>query len=263
MTETELNGRPVRPEELQALALTNYGHFTTLRVSDGWVRGLALHLERLRRDCRALFSAELDLDRVRQYARRAVPAAGGDVMVRITVFDPALDLAGPAGKADPAVLVTTRPAGAAAAWPPLRVRSVTYVRDLPQVKAVGLFGALHHRREAQLAGYDDALFVSPEGAVGEGGTWNLGLVRGGEVVWPEAPYLPGVTQELLDGLLPGRREVVTPGRLPEFEAAFATNAAMPLGLRPVTAIDAVAYPSEHPVLEELAAGYAALAGEPL
>ncbi|GAA3021338.1 aminotransferase class IV family protein [Kitasatospora albolonga] len=263
MSETELNGRPVRPEELQALALTNYGHFTTLRVSGGRVRGLALHLERLRRDCRELFSAELDLARVREYARRAVPAGGGEVMVRITVFDPALDLAGLAGKADPAVLVTTRPAGPSAALPPLRVRTVTYVRDLPQVKAVGLFGALHHRRAAQLAGYDDALFVTPDGAVGEGGTWNLGLVRGGELVWPEAPYLPGVTQELLGGLLPGRREVVTPGRLPDFEAAFAANAAMPLGLRPVTGIDAVRYPAGHPVLTALSAAYAALEGEAL
>ncbi|MFJ8042553.1 aminotransferase class IV [Kitasatospora sp. NPDC096147] len=260
MSATELNGRPVRPEELQALALTNYGHFTTLRVSDGRVRGLALHLERLRRDCRELFGAEPDPDRVRQYARRAVPATG-DVMVRITLFDPSLDLTGLAGKADPAVLVTTRPAGPAGPLPPLRVRTVTYARDLPEVKSVGLFGALRHRREAQLAGYDDALFVTPDGVVAEGGTWNLGLVRDGEVVWPEAPYLPGVTQELLAGLHPARRERVTPAGLPGFEAAFAVNAAMPLGLRPVGAVDAVAYPEAHPVLTALAAAYAALEGE--
>lgn len=67
----ELNGRPVGADELQALALTNYGHFTSMRVEDGRVRGLALHLERLARDCRAVFGAELDTGRVRELARRA------------------------------------------------------------------------------------------------------------------------------------------------------------------------------------------------
>jgi branched-subunit amino acid aminotransferase/4-amino-4-deoxychorismate lyase len=61
----ELNGRPVERAQLQALALTNYGHFTTMRVEDGGVRGLSLHLDRLRTDCRALFDAEIDADRVR------------------------------------------------------------------------------------------------------------------------------------------------------------------------------------------------------
>lgn len=253
----ELNGRPVRPAELQALALTNYGHFTTVRVTDGRVRGLTLHLERLRRDCLALFGTELDLGLVREYARRVVPAEGS-LMVRITVFDPALDLAGLAGKADPAVLVTTRPAGGAAALPPLRVRSVRYVRDLPEVKSVGLFGALRHRRASQLAGYDDALFVDADGAVSEGGTWNLGLVRDGDPVWPVAAYLPGTTLELLRGLRPGRSERVAVTGLDGFEAAFATNAA--IGVRPIAAVDGVRFAPDHPLVAELAAAYEALPG---
>ncbi|WP_405016786.1 aminotransferase class IV [Kitasatospora sp. NBC_00070] len=257
---TELNGRPVRPAELQALALTNYGHFTTMRVTDGRVRGLTLHLDRLRRDCRALFDTELDLDLVRSYARRAVPAAGG-VLLRVTVFDPALDLGSLGGRADPAVLVTTRPAGDGAVPPPLRVRSVRYVREQPEVKSVGLFGALRHRRAAQLAGYDDALFVDHAGAVSEGGTWNIGLVRGGEPVWPEAAYLPGTTLALLRGLRPGRREAVPVAGLAGYDAAFATNAA--IGVRPIAAVDGVELAPGHPLIAELAAAYRALPGTPV
>ncbi|MBB4950239.1 branched-subunit amino acid aminotransferase/4-amino-4-deoxychorismate lyase [Kitasatospora gansuensis] len=253
----ELNGRPVRPAELQALALTNYGHFTTMRVTDGRVRGLALHLERLRRDCRALFGTELDLDLVRSYARRAVPGSGS-TMLRLTVFDPALDLGSLGGRADPAVLVTTRPAGDGAMPPPLRVRSVGYVRDQPEVKSVGLFGALRHRRAAQLAGYDDALFVDGTGAVSEGGTWNLGLIRDGEPVWPEAAYLPGTTLELLRGLRPGRSERVPLTGLSGFQAAFAGNAA--IGVRPIAAVDGVELDPGHPLIAELAAAYRDLPG---
>ncbi|MFD5177862.1 hypothetical protein ACFWM1_18780 [Nocardia sp. NPDC058379] len=61
----ELNGRPVALEELLALGLVGYGHFTSMRIERGrGVRGLALHLARLARDCREVFAAELDTDLV-------------------------------------------------------------------------------------------------------------------------------------------------------------------------------------------------------
>ncbi|GAA0655161.1 aminotransferase class IV family protein [Kitasatospora atroaurantiaca] len=253
----ELNGRPVRSAELQTLALTNYGHFTTMRVEAGRVRGLGLHLERLVRDCRAVFGTELDPERVRAYARRAVPG-DGPVVVRVTVFDPALDVGHIGADAHPRVLVTTRPAGSLA-LPPLRVRSVRYLRDQPAVKSVGLFGALRHRREAQRAGFDDALFVDAESAVSEGGTWNIAFVRGSQVVRPDADCLVGTTMELLQQVRPGATERVTLERAAGFDAAFATNAA--IGVRAVSGLDGLAFPADHPVIAELAGEYAALPGE--
>jgi branched-subunit amino acid aminotransferase/4-amino-4-deoxychorismate lyase len=86
----ELDGRPVSPHEWQTLALTNYGHFTTFRVDSGRVRGLTLHLDRLDRDCRAVFGVPLAPDRVRDLVRRAAPA-GATATVRVTVFDPDID----------------------------------------------------------------------------------------------------------------------------------------------------------------------------
>ena len=134
----ELGGDPVSVDQLQALALVNYGHFTSLRVEpDGGVRGLALHLERLSRDCRALFDSELDLDEVQRLIRCAVSAAS--VVVRLTVFDPDLMLAHPGIAAKPRILVTSRSA-APQPQPPLRVRSAQYERYLPQIKHVGLLG---------------------------------------------------------------------------------------------------------------------------
>ncbi|WP_344635656.1 aminotransferase class IV [Kitasatospora cystarginea] len=256
----ELNGRPVSPAELQALALTGYGHFTTMLVEDGRVRGLPLHLERLARDCRTVFGTELDLGRVREFARRAVPVRGA-VVVRVTVFDPALDLGTIGSPAEPQLLVTSRPAGGAGPLPPLRVRSVAYRRDLPAVKSVGLFGSLWHRRQAQRAGFDDVLFVDGERGISEGSTWNIGFVRGRQVVWPEAEHLVGTTMELLRGLYRCDFERVGLAEAAGFEAAFATNAA--IGVRVVGRLDGLTLRAEHPVIEELRAQYTALPGDQL
>ncbi|MFD7629432.1 aminotransferase class IV family protein [Streptomyces sp. NPDC059851] len=267
----ELNGVAVGVRELQALALVNYGHFTTMRVEDGRVKGLALHLERLRRDCRMLFGAELDGERVRALARRMAPARGA-ATVRVTVFDPGLDLGHPLAARDPQVLVTVREAGGAVP-PPLRVRSTQYVRDVPEVKSVGLFAGLHHRRRAQLSGFDDALYVDAGQAVSEGATWNIGFVDGGRVVWPDAECLDGVTMQLLKRVHPYDGRGVRLADLAGFEAAFATNAAM--GVRAVRAVDTVELPGSrggggagagggtgfHAVIDALRDAYAAVPGD--
>lgn len=69
----ELNGVPVTPDELKALALVNYGHFTSMRMDDQRIRGFSHHLERLVRDCRVLFGHELDLSRSGSTSDRPPP----------------------------------------------------------------------------------------------------------------------------------------------------------------------------------------------
>ncbi|GGV86345.1 hypothetical protein GCM10010294_66820 [Streptomyces griseoloalbus] len=258
-TLTELNGSPAGPEALRALALTNYGHFTTLTAEDGAVRGLDLHLARLARDCRVLFDAPLDLGRVRAWARRAVPATGR-CTVRITVFDPSLHLGTIGADADPGVLVTSRPAPAAVPEP-LRVRSAVYLRDLPEVKGVGLFGVLRLRRRARRSGFDDVLFTDGDATVLEGGTWNVGVVRDGRVVWPAGPALAGTARELLRRAGAGTDARVTLPQLAACEAVFATNAAV--GVVPVTRVDDLEFPADHPVVTALAERYASLPAERL
>ncbi|MFJ2823045.1 aminotransferase class IV family protein [Streptomyces toxytricini] len=255
----ELNGEPVRVGELQALALVNYGHFTTMRVEDGRVRGLGLHLERLREDCRVLFGVGLDTGRVRELARRVVPGSGA-VTVRVTVFDPRLDLGRPLAAGDPHVLVTSRPAGGAVP-PPLRVRSVAYVRDLPRVKGVGLFGGLYQRRQAQAAGFDDALFTDRGQAVTEGATWNVGFFDGSRVVWPDGECLDGVTMRLLKQVHPYGSATVRLGDVAGMEAAFATNAAV--GVRAVSLVDGVGLDPAHHVVGELRRAYEGIPGDVL
>ena len=252
----ELDGRPVGVTELQTLALTNYGHFTSFRIEDGRVRGLSMHLQRLDRDCQALFGVPLDAEYLRSLIRHGVPQQG-TATVRVTVFDPAIDLGHPATADDPHVLVTQR-RPAALPLPPLSVQASRFLRDMPEVKSVGLFGPLVQRRTAQLNGFDDALFVDEAGMISEGGTWNIGFFDGKQVVWPDAPCLPGVTMRLLQDF----SHRIAPVHLEDassMELAFATNAA--IGGRVIAKIDDVMFSENSPILEVLRRAYLNIDGE--
>ncbi|WP_174244042.1 aminotransferase class IV family protein [Streptomyces sp. TM32] len=260
-----LDGQPASAADLQPLALTNLAHFTSMRVdTDGSIRGLSLHMERLVRDCKIVFGADLDTGRVRDYVRRGLEGQDRPCTVRVTIYDPKVDMGRPADADDPHILVSVRGAGMIPPAP-LRAMSVTYERYLPEVKHTGLFGALNARRTAQLAGYGDALFVGRDGYVSEGGTWNVGFVDGeGSVVWPKALVLPGVTTALLQQHSTGIEHhtvTVTLDQAKGMAAAFATNTS--IGVRPLSAIDDTTLPTEHPVLSALTDTYLAITGETL
>jgi branched-subunit amino acid aminotransferase/4-amino-4-deoxychorismate lyase len=249
-----INGAVATPEQLRALALVNYGHFTSMRVDGGQVRGLSHHLDRLTRDCRRLFDAPLDRQQVREWVRGVVSASDAEsFVVRVTVFDPALELGRPSASGEPSVLVSLRPAGPAHPAP-LRVTSTTYRRDLPEVKHLGVMGSLWCRRTAQLDGFDDALFVDEEGFISEGVTWNIGFFDGEHVIWPDAPVLPGVTMRLVTQA--HERTATRPVQLQDvaqMQAAFATSTT--IGVRPIAAIDGVRLPTEHEIFAVLRTEY--------
>ncbi|MGQ4388596.1 aminotransferase class IV family protein [Streptomyces sp. SAS_270] len=260
-----LDGKSVSADDLLPLALTNFGHFTSMRVDgDGSIRGLTLHMERLVRDCKTVWGADLDATFVREYVRLGLEGQSGSCVVRVTIYDPNVEVGHPGDAEDPHIMVSVRDAGALPPEP-LRAMSVPYERDLPEVKHVGLFGALHARGAAQRAGFGDALFVGRDGRVSEGGTWNVAFIDGnGTVVWPQAPVLPGVTMALLQKHADGvehRTAPVTLDQAKRMAAVFATNTS--IGVRVLSAIDDKELPTEHPVLSELREAYLSIPGETL
>ncbi|GAA2514426.1 aminotransferase class IV [Pilimelia columellifera] len=235
----QLEGQPVNPDDLAALALCNYGHFTSMRVVDGRVRGLGMHMDRLVSDCKRVFGADLDPEDVRRFVRAAV-GPSGDVIARVTVFDPHLQLGRPAAACRPRILVTTRESAAGGPLSPLALGTAEYEREAPAVKHVGLFGTLSHRRAAQLAGHDDVLFVNRHGHITEGATWNIGFLSGSTLLWPDGDQLVGVTMRLVSKLAERRQlkvahATMTPQDALGRDAVFVTNAAV--GLRPVASIN--------------------------
>jgi len=234
----ELNGAPASADDLRHLVQTNYGHFTAMRVEEGSVRGLDLHLHRLDAATRELFGTSLDRATVRSYLRHAI-AGERELSLRVNVFSRALDRDDLARQVEPDVLVIAnapRPVSLA----PLRLKSFVYTRDAAALKHVGTFPLFHHRRLAQLAGFDDALFVDARGRIGEGSIWNVAFLDGGDVVWPQAPQLIGSGMQLLQAGLTraGVASTTRPVHLHElgaFRGAFFTNASVPV--RPIASID--------------------------
>jgi len=234
----EVNGEPATHDDLRRLVVQNYGHFTAMQVHDGAVRGLDLHLQRLQAATRELFGRDLDLDAVRGWMRRIAGDAGA-LSLRVNVFARGFDRDHPLSPVAPDVLVGASPARGASPSP-LRVRSQRYEREAPHIKHVGTFGLFHQRRIAQQHGFDDALFVTADGAISEGSVWNIGFFDGAQVVWPQAPMLRGISMQLLrDGLrrdgVPMLERRIERAELREFRSAFFTNSAR--AVQPIERVD--------------------------
>ena len=238
MLNLELNGHPPDVGETQRLVTRNYGHFTSMQVRDGRVRGLALHLARLDDGNEDFFGGRGDVHdelRLRELIRHALGDVR-DASVRVA-YVPAAD-----ERDRPDVLVSvseplTEPDET------LRVQTRAYQRDWPEHKHSATMGLTYARRQAVQDGFDDALFFADE-RISEGSTWIVAFWDGEQVLWPQAPVLKGVTMVLLQiamtmtGVPWGIRAVLR-GELPDLLAAAAVNSISPA--RPIERIDDVIF----------------------
>lgn len=228
--ELRVDGAPATPDQLAHVALINYGAYTSFRVEQGGVRGLDLHLARLEAEAVELFGEPVGTDRLRQLMRASV-ADGEDCWLRVSLFAPEISPRTPGWHGTPRVLIA-RSATPSPLADGARLQLQTYSREAAHLKHVATFGLIRARRSARAAGFDDALFVDGAGFVSEGSLWNIGFVRGGAVIWPQAPMLAGVAQALVHGGLgdvglTGRIEPVHADDLGGFDGAFLCNSATP------------------------------------
>lgn len=179
------------------MPFAGYAHFTAMQIRDRSVRGLDLHLERLRSASDELFGRHLPDDRITRLIRVAVEDAGADdvsLLCFITSRPGEFSPAGDAPELDVLVKVTDPaqpPDG------PLALDVVGHQRHLPRVKHVGEVGKTLFLRQAIARGFDDAAFVDRAGRLSEATIWNLAFWDGESVIWPEADHLPGVTMQIL------------------------------------------------------------------
>lgn len=249
------------------------GHFTTLQLRGGRAQGRDLHVARLVAASRALYGVAPEVDALRTCIRQALAAAGmavGDctLRVRIRAARRVDSGSGPgsgddAGDGRPWVPLPASAArvGAAAsalrigvdiepprrpASNPLSLRTHGGARACAGIKHLALEHQLGARRAARDAGFDDALLISAEGRVLEGTFWNVVLLDGRGLVWPEGPSLPGVTQQLLQACLAGhglaaRREPVDVAEIARFSAAWSLNST---GVQDIASVDGHRYPGD-------------------
>lgn len=256
------NGQDTTAGELSPLAFAGYAHFTAMQVRHGRIRGLDLHLERLRHATQAMFGQALADDEIRHYLRMAVEAGPDDLSLLATVYSPAGEFTVAGLEAIPEVLVRTAPPSSGPQGP-LALATFEHERVLPTVKHVGEVAKTYYLRQAVEQGYDDAAFLDRAGQLSEGTIWNLAFWDGGTVVWPKADILLGTTMGILRRQLerlgiPQRTRAVTLADLPSLAGAVVMNSWTP-GVA-VNRIGSVSMP-EAPAF--LAALHEAYQAEPL
>lgn len=259
---TQRNGRTATADALAPLAFAGYAHFTAMQVRDGRVRGLDLHLERLRSASVEMFGQALPDDRVRSWLRTALESGPADLSLTATVYSPAGEFTATGFDADPELLVRTGPA-ASGPRGPLALATVEHERALPRIKHVGEVAKTYFLRQAVAEGFDDAAFVDRRGRLSEASIWNLAFWDGSAVVWPAAEMLGGTTMAIvrrqLDRLgVPQRIQDITPADVPSLAGAVVMNSWTPAV--PVHRIGAVAVPEAPSFVELLHRAYQA---EPL
>lgn len=223
------NGRAATTEELTPLAFAGYAHFTAMQVRGGQVRGLDLHLARLRSASVELFGRALPDDQVRAYLRAALDAGPADLSLTATVYSPAGEFT--AAGSEPEVLVRTGPAASGPAGP-LTLAAVEHERVLPAVKHVGEVAKTYFLRQAVGQGFDDAAFADRRGRLSEASIWNLAFWDGTAVVWPKAEMLVGTTMGIvrrqLDRMgVPQRTQEISLADLPTLAGAVVMNSWTP------------------------------------
>jgi branched-subunit amino acid aminotransferase/4-amino-4-deoxychorismate lyase len=249
----EIDGARASADQLRAIALGNFGHFTAMQVRDRRVRGLKCHLDRLDAANRELFGAGVDRQAVRAHIRNALGDDIADASVRVYLHE----AAEPAEA--PSLLVTVRPPGGMPAGP-WRLRSVPYQRPVAHIKHAADFGQRYYQRLAHRDGLDEALLTGPDGGISEGSITNVGVFDGRQVIWPSAPALRGITMQLIEPALggaglPTARAPIRVADLGSFAGAFVTNAR---GIAPVGQVDDIVLPVDEELMSTLADCYAAV-----
>ncbi|MFI1016362.1 aminotransferase class IV family protein [Streptomyces sp. NPDC020965] len=223
------NGHPATADELTPLAFAGYAHFTAMQVRGGRVRGIDLHLARLRGASLELFGRALPDERVRELLRAALEGGPDDVSLTATVYSPVGEFT--VGDAELDVLVRTGPPSSGPEGP-LTLAAVEHERAVPAFKHVGEMAKTYYLRQAVGEGFDDAAFVDRQGRLSEASIWNLAFWDGESVVWPSAEMLVGTTMGIvrrqLDRLGVAQRvQEVTLADLPALTGAVVMNSWTP------------------------------------
>lgn len=266
MTETvHIDGAPATVEGLSQALVSNYAVFTTFQHEPGGVRGLGLHLARLKSSALALFGQAVPEAVLRDGLKAALAGQDGRASVRVQLYLPTITPRRPEALGRPSVLIRVSSPLAPLAGP-LRLQSQAYQREAPHLKHAATFGLIRAMRQAREARFDDALFVTPDGLISEGSIWNIGFVEDQTVVWPRAPMLAGTGQALIEHGLEavGLNSQVRPVRLDEvssFDGAFICNSATPAA--PVASIDSIHLSTRPALIDRLEAAWATNPVEPV
>jgi branched-subunit amino acid aminotransferase/4-amino-4-deoxychorismate lyase len=227
----QLNDRAATVEELSPLAFSGYAHFTAMQVRSRKIRGLDLHLARLRDASREMFGKTISDEQLRSYLKKALHSSPDDISMTATIYSPIGEFTAREDDSIPQVLIRTGPASNGPTGP-LTLKTFEHERVLPTLKHVGEIAKTHFLRQATSRGFDDAIFQDSRGRLSEGSIWNLAFWDGDTVVWPQAPMLMGTTMSIVRRQLkrmgiPQREQEITEKSLLQLSGAVVMNSWTP------------------------------------
>lgn len=256
---TLINAEPVHSADLVPLAFAGFAHFTAMQVRDRKVKGMDLHLTRLREASITLFGKALADEQILQGMRRAIAEGPADMSLTATVYAPHGEFTARSLGAQPAILVRT---GLPSDGPggPVRLAVARHERHLAAIKHVGEHAKTYYLHRAVEQGFDDAAFVNLQGRLTEATIWNLVFWDGNAVVWPLGEILTGTMMGIVQRQLrrmdvPQRHQDIEPGALRKFSGAAMMNSWTP-GIA-VTAIGSSTLPEAQEFMDVLRKAYSA------
>lgn len=228
---TLINGELANINDLVPLAFSGFAHFTAMQVRDRTVRGLDLHLMRLRDASNTLFGSALPDDKVLHSIRRAIDEGSADMSLTATIFSPGGEFTTKSMGVEPTILVRTAlpydgPSGS------VRLSVVEHERHMAQIKHVGEGAKTYYLHRAVEQGFDDAAFIDRQGRLSEATIWNLVFWDGQSVIWPRAEILTGTMMGIVQRQLrrlgvPQRHEEIKVGDVAGLSGAAIMNSWTP------------------------------------
>lgn len=223
--------------------LYGYSVYTTLKMPLS-EQGIDLHLQRLKKDCKAMrlqwrFTDHAILTRLKKLFNPSLPIIRLTVSADTQGYGSFSSTEGPL----PTRLYVSARADAGKPKQGLKLKTVQHQRPMPLTKHGDMAETILLKREAKEAGFDDILLVNPQGHLCEASTSNLFLIQG-ETVCTSDPVrdgcLPGITRQLLLDNAKIQRislstEPLTTATLQKADGLFLTNATQ--GVRQVESVD--------------------------
>ncbi len=237
--------------EIQSLALYGYAIFSSFiatKANNNWkIKGLELHLSRLERDSKAIFSLLIDKEKIKQEIINflSLHIDQQSIIVRVTLFPKNFSLAKPEKIVDIHILISAR-THHVLKNNSLKLTVINEHRVFAQYKTTNMMANLHVRAIAHNHGFDDGL-MSVDGLITEGATWNIFFFDGKNLITPDLSnnlLLPGVTRQILIsnstqyGITVLEKQILA-SDLKNYKAAFITNSA--IGVATVSSIDDIIF----------------------
>ncbi|TMO88449.1 aminotransferase class IV family protein [Pseudoalteromonas spongiae] len=231
MSKAFFNGQLIEQSEISDLAFTGFAHFTAMQVRNKAVKGLDLHLARLRDASKLLFNNHLADEDIINGLTSVLAHSDSDLSLTITMYSPKGEFNTASMNVTPNMLIRTN-APSNGPIEPLTLAAIEHQRTLANIKHVGEIAKTHCLHLAKKQGFDDAVFINQSGVLSEATIWNLAFWDGESVIWPKADMLKGtmmgIIQRQLTALnIPQKTMAISLHTLRNFTGAVVMNSWTP------------------------------------